>query len=245
VILIYANKQVYLSLTLVCCDDCTFQRHKGSDSMFRGALDLTQGNWHRWQLHLNCYARLGFALFSLFTAGIEVHQSRAWDLQVHVSSSVGWQDLPGALDAAAVTEALNLHTIKNRQWSIFKTSAIKGDGLFEGLDWYDSETSPCLKIIWARHWGCNTSRFVFSCQTGMQIGRSTFLFIFYADMYIRISIDFANRLTLWTLWSGSAILWSRGKSSEDTVSETVQMCDGTQSLTVCCSLASVIGPCSS
>jgi len=45
------------------------------------------------------------------------------------------QDLPGALDAAAVTEALNLHTIKNRQWSIFKTSAIKGDGLFEGLDW--------------------------------------------------------------------------------------------------------------
>lgn len=45
------------------------------------------------------------------------------------------QDLPGALDAAAVSEALNLHTIKNRQWSIFKTSAIKGDGLFEGLDW--------------------------------------------------------------------------------------------------------------
>lgn len=45
------------------------------------------------------------------------------------------QDLPGALDAAAVTEALNLHMIKNRQWSIFKTSAIKGDGLFEGLDW--------------------------------------------------------------------------------------------------------------
>eukprot|EP00249_Psilotum_nudum_P010950 c22869_g2_i1 orf=1059-1607(-) len=45
------------------------------------------------------------------------------------------QDLPGALDDAAVTEALNLHKIKNRQWSIFKTSAIKGEGLFEGLDW--------------------------------------------------------------------------------------------------------------
>ncbi|KMZ64055.1 ADP-ribosylation factor 3 [Zostera marina] len=45
------------------------------------------------------------------------------------------QDLPGALDAAAVTEALELHKIKNRQWSIFKTSAIKGEGLFEGLDW--------------------------------------------------------------------------------------------------------------
>ncbi|KAL6534739.1 Arf GTPase arf1 [Orobanche gracilis] len=45
------------------------------------------------------------------------------------------QDLPGALDAATITEALELHRIKNRQWAIFKTSAIKGEGLFEGLDW--------------------------------------------------------------------------------------------------------------
>ncbi|XP_071724511.1 ADP-ribosylation factor 1-like [Rutidosis leptorrhynchoides] len=45
------------------------------------------------------------------------------------------QDLPSALDAAAITEALELHKIKNRQWSIFKTSAIKGEGLFEGFDW--------------------------------------------------------------------------------------------------------------
>ncbi|KVI11766.1 Small GTPase superfamily, ARF/SAR type, partial [Cynara cardunculus var. scolymus] len=45
-----------------------------------------------------------------------------------------FNDLPGALDDAAVTEALELHKIKNRQWSIFKTSAIKGEGLFEGLD---------------------------------------------------------------------------------------------------------------
>ncbi|CAI9761075.1 unnamed protein product [Fraxinus pennsylvanica] len=45
------------------------------------------------------------------------------------------QDLPGAFDDAAVTESLELHKIKNRQWAIFKTSAIKGEGLFEGLDW--------------------------------------------------------------------------------------------------------------
>lgn len=45
------------------------------------------------------------------------------------------QDLPGALDDAAVTEALELHKIKSRQWAIFKTSALKGEGLFEGLDW--------------------------------------------------------------------------------------------------------------
>ncbi|KAF8701335.1 hypothetical protein HU200_033665 [Digitaria exilis] len=42
------------------------------------------------------------------------------------------QDLPGALDDAAVTESLELHKIKSRQWAIFKTSAIKGEGLFEG-----------------------------------------------------------------------------------------------------------------
>ncbi|WVZ94281.1 hypothetical protein U9M48_040187 [Paspalum notatum var. saurae] len=46
------------------------------------------------------------------------------------------QDLPGALDDAAITESLELHKIKSRQWAIFKTSAIKGEGLFEGLDWY-------------------------------------------------------------------------------------------------------------
>ncbi|CAK7354050.1 unnamed protein product [Dovyalis caffra] len=45
------------------------------------------------------------------------------------------QDLPGALYGAAVTEALELHKIKSRQWAIFKACATKGEGLFEGLDW--------------------------------------------------------------------------------------------------------------
>ncbi len=45
------------------------------------------------------------------------------------------QDLPGALSDAQVAEGLGLPNIKNRDWAIFKTSAIKGDGLFEGLDW--------------------------------------------------------------------------------------------------------------
>ncbi|KAL9224595.1 hypothetical protein vseg_000614 [Gypsophila vaccaria] len=45
------------------------------------------------------------------------------------------QDIPGALDAPAVTDALELHMIKNREWALFKTSATKGQGLFEGLDW--------------------------------------------------------------------------------------------------------------
>ena len=57
-----------------------------------------------------------------------------------VSNSMEWvlcglQDLPGALSDAQVAEGLGLTDIKNREWSIFKTSAKKGEGLFEGLDW--------------------------------------------------------------------------------------------------------------
>lgn len=45
------------------------------------------------------------------------------------------QDLPGALSEAQVAEGLGLHDIKSRDWAIFKASAVKGEGLFEGLDW--------------------------------------------------------------------------------------------------------------
>ena len=60
---------------------------------------------------------------------------------MHYSLAHLWyvQDLPGALDDGAVAEGLNLHAIKNRDWAIFKTSAIKGEGLFEGLDWLSNQ----------------------------------------------------------------------------------------------------------
>jgi ADP-ribosylation factor-like protein 1 len=45
------------------------------------------------------------------------------------------QDLPGAMSDADVSAALGLDQLKKRQWAIFKTSAIKGTGLYEGLDW--------------------------------------------------------------------------------------------------------------
>lgn len=45
------------------------------------------------------------------------------------------QDLPGALTEVQITEGLGLAEIKNRQWAIFKTSAIKGEGLWEGMEW--------------------------------------------------------------------------------------------------------------
>ena len=45
------------------------------------------------------------------------------------------QDLPEALYESEIVNALDLHSIKNRQWALFKTSAIKGEGLNEGFEW--------------------------------------------------------------------------------------------------------------
>ena len=46
------------------------------------------------------------------------------------------QDIEGALSVTEVSEGLGLSSLKTRQWHICKTSAVKGDGLQEGLDWY-------------------------------------------------------------------------------------------------------------
>lgn len=45
------------------------------------------------------------------------------------------QDQPGAMTAAEVSQSLNLTDLKDRSWSIVASSAIKGEGLTEGLDW--------------------------------------------------------------------------------------------------------------
>ena len=45
------------------------------------------------------------------------------------------QDLPGAKSEAEVSEALQLSKLKGRTWAIYKASAVKGEGLTEGLDW--------------------------------------------------------------------------------------------------------------
>lgn len=49
------------------------------------------------------------------------------------------QDLPNALSATELTEALALTDIRDRQWTIFGTSATKGTGIFDGLDWLCNE----------------------------------------------------------------------------------------------------------
>jgi len=45
------------------------------------------------------------------------------------------QDMEGAMSHAEVSEALGLSALKSRTWTIFKCSALKGEGLTEGLDW--------------------------------------------------------------------------------------------------------------
>lgn len=45
------------------------------------------------------------------------------------------QDQPGAKDAGAISEALKLGELKDRNWSIMACSAIDGRGVNEGMDW--------------------------------------------------------------------------------------------------------------
>ena len=48
------------------------------------------------------------------------------------------QDLPGAMNAAEMTDKLGLHSLQRRQWYIQSCCAPSGDGLYEGLDWLSS-----------------------------------------------------------------------------------------------------------
>ena len=45
------------------------------------------------------------------------------------------QDLPNALSAPQVTEALGLHNLRMRKWFIQAACATTGAGLYEGLEW--------------------------------------------------------------------------------------------------------------
>lgn len=45
------------------------------------------------------------------------------------------QDCSNALPVEAISEQLGLTLLKDQTWAIFKTSAITGEGLKEGLEW--------------------------------------------------------------------------------------------------------------
>lgn len=45
------------------------------------------------------------------------------------------QDMAGCMTVAEVHQALGLEALKNRTFQIFKTSATKGEGLDQAMDW--------------------------------------------------------------------------------------------------------------
>ena len=45
------------------------------------------------------------------------------------------QDLKGAMSVDEIAQCLQLNHLKNRKWHVQPTSGIKGEGIYEGLDW--------------------------------------------------------------------------------------------------------------
>lgn len=45
------------------------------------------------------------------------------------------QDIEGAMTPSEISTALGLSALKSRTWAIFKTSATKGEGLEEAMEW--------------------------------------------------------------------------------------------------------------
>jgi len=74
--------------------------------------------------------RLGLARKELFSM-LEEEELQ----NVHLLVFANKQDMNGAMSEIEITQTLGLHAIKNRQWAIFKSSAINGVGLAEGLEW--------------------------------------------------------------------------------------------------------------
>jgi ADP-ribosylation factor-like protein 1 len=56
------------------------------------------------------------------------------------------QDLHNSLGPVEISQALGLTEIRSRPWSIFKTSAVSGEGLREGISWYETNCSVDLRI---------------------------------------------------------------------------------------------------
>merc|ERR1712243_434896 len=49
------------------------------------------------------------------------------------------QDLPQAISASEVTERLGLQCLRTRRWQTQAVCAVKGQGLYEGLDWLSEQ----------------------------------------------------------------------------------------------------------
>ena len=71
------------------------------------------------------------------------------DHKSSLSILIFWlQDLPNAMTTVELTDELDLHNVRNREWLIPAPCATSGDGLYEGLDWLSTEFKK-------RTWSCD------------------------------------------------------------------------------------------
>ena len=76
------------------------------------------------------------------------------------------QDLAQAMSVAEIHQALGLDALKNRTFQIFKTSALKGDGLDEAMEWLVIVSLYQLSfIIWITSRISHKSSLSFSVQS--------------------------------------------------------------------------------
>lgn len=57
------------------------------------------------------------------------------------------QDQPGAKGAGAISEALKLGELRDRNWSIVACSAVDGKGVDEGMDWLVASTLRIIVVV--------------------------------------------------------------------------------------------------
>lgn len=57
------------------------------------------------------------------------------------------QDLPGALKADEIREALALDEIQSHHWRIHGCSAVTGEYLLEGMDWIVTDISSRIYLM--------------------------------------------------------------------------------------------------
>ncbi|KAK5644257.1 hypothetical protein RI129_008102 [Pyrocoelia pectoralis] len=93
--------------------------------------------------------QVGEVVTTIPTIGFNVEQVQyknlkfqVWDLggQTKLQEAIlvvlaNKQDMAGCMTVAEVHQALGLEALKNRTFQIFKTSATKGEGLDQAMDW--------------------------------------------------------------------------------------------------------------
>ena len=84
---------------------------------------------------------LFLSFFFIFAFTPFSHSSLSLLLSPHL------KDIEGAMTPSEISTALGLSALKNRTWAIFKTSAIKGEGLEEAMEWYDKLESPYCWVV--------------------------------------------------------------------------------------------------